>query len=156
MENEKALRDHLIALLDGGQAYESFEEVVKEFSKSERGVIPAGAEHSAWQIVDHLVRALEDILEFSDNASGKYKEKNWPADYWSKKALGDWAKTVKDYKAARSAMKKLVRDRKRDLFQPFPWGEGQTLLREALLAADHQAYHIGQLVELKRWIDARR
>lgn len=155
MENDKALRQHLIDLLRGGQAYEKFEDVAAEFSAKERGRIPNGAEHSAWQIVDHMIRALDDIVEFSDNAKGRYREKDWPADYWAKERLGDWDASIKTYQKSRRKMEALIKDEKRNLFAAFPWGNGQTLLREALLAADHQAYHTGELVELKRWLAAR-
>jgi hypothetical protein len=154
MDQDKSLRRNLIALLKGGLAFDTPEEVIKEFKPSERGVIPPGAEHSAWQILDHMVQSLVDIVEFSDNAEGKYREKEWPAGYWSKKALGDWAKSVKDLKAARKRMGALIKDPKRNLHEEFPWGDGQTLLRETLVAAEHLAYHIGELVELKRWIAA--
>jgi hypothetical protein len=154
MDKDKALRDHLIALLRGGQAFETLDEAVKEFSKDERAIIPPGAVHSAWQILEHMRLALEDIVEFSDNQTGDYKEKSWPDDYWPERPLGDWAQTVKGIKSELARMEKLVKDSKRDLYEKFPWGEGQTLLREAMLAAEHQAYHIGELVELKRWLIA--
>jgi hypothetical protein len=156
MDQDKSLRAHLVALLNGGQAYETFEDAIKEFKPEDRGVIPAGAEHSAWQIVDHMVRALVDIIEFSENESGEYKERDWPADYWADEPLGDWAATIKEFHAARTRMEKLISDPKNDLHRVFPWGDGQTLLREAMLAADHHGYHIGQLVELKRWLDASK
>jgi len=148
------LRKHLLDLLRGGQAYDTFEEVVTGFAKSDHDRIPSGAEHSAWQIVDHMVRALDDIIEFSENEKGTYKEKNWPEDYWSKDARGDWDRSVKDYLASRARLEKLVTNQKRDLFAEFSWGDGHTLMREILLAADHQAYHIGELVELQRWLKA--
>ena len=153
-ESDKQLRKHLIELLRGGSAYDKFDDIVRAFSAQERGIIPKGAEHSAWLILDHLVRAFEDINDFSDNADGSYKEKNWPKDYWAKKPLVDWSKSIKDYKRELKRMETMVKDPKRDLYEPFPWGSGQTLLREALLAADHQSHHLGQLIELKRWIDA--
>ncbi len=141
----------MVALLKGGQAYDTFESVAKSFAKKDRGRIPVGAEHSAWQIIDHLVRALDDILEYSDNAKGKYQEKNWPADYWAKRKLGDWDATLAAYQKSRKRLEALAR--KGDLFTPFSWAKDHTLLREILLAADHQSYHIGELVELKRWLD---
>ena len=153
MDDNANLRQHLLALVRGGQAYESFSDALKEFSPKDRGVIPKGAEHSAWQILDHMVRTLEDIVEFSDNEGGKYKAKNWPNDYWSKNAVGDWSGSIRAYRAALKKLEGLVKDKKRNLFEEFPWGDGQTLLREVLLAADHQAYHVGELVMLKRWID---
>ena len=154
MQHEKDLREHVIALLKGGQAYEPFEQVVKEFKSRERGVIPEGAEHSAWQILEHMRFTLEDILEFSKSAS--YKEKNWPDDCWPSKTNGDWDKTIDGFQKARNKLISLVKSEKSDLFKPFPWGDGQTLLRESLLAADHQSYHIGELIMLKWWLGRRR
>jgi hypothetical protein len=146
------LRLHVIALLKGGQAYDTFDDVVNEFAPEQRGIIPPGAEHSPWQIVEHMRIALRDILDFSQNEKGDYKHLDWPEGYWPKEALGDWEETIRSYRADMEEMERLVNDPERNLFQPFPWGDGQTLLREALLAADHAGYHLGQLVELKRWI----
>jgi len=152
MKHDAALRTHLIALLDGGQAYETMATILKSIPHKDHHRIPKGAEHSAWQILDHMVFTLNDIIEFSDNADGKYREKSWPDDYWSK-GKGDWDKSLRAYRRARKRLEALVLDSKRDLFKPFPWGDGQTLLREALLAADHQSYHLGELVQLQRWLN---
>ena len=149
------LRKHLIDLLRGGQAYETFEGVVRGFAKRDQFIVPEGAEHSAWQIIDHMCRALDDIIEFSTNEDGSYKEKDWPDEYWSRNPKGNWSASIKAYQSSLSRMEKLVKDTQCDLFAEFPWGDGQTLLREILLAADHQAYHIGQLVELQRMIRAQ-
>ncbi|MFI5385657.1 MAG: DinB family protein [Fimbriimonadales bacterium] len=152
-----SLRQHVVALLRGGQAYDSFDSVVDEFRHEERWVVPPGAERSAWQIVEHMQRALRDILDFCQNESGTYIERDWPADYWptsSSPIKGAWEDTINAYKVDLAEMEALVQDDSRDLFKQFPWGEGQTLLREALLAADHASHHLGQLIELKRWIDA--
>lgn len=146
------LRKHLTDQFNGGQAFETFDDAIKEFSVSERGKIPKGAEHSAWQIVDHLLRALIDIIEYSENDNGKYVEMNWPDDYWAKERLGDWNKTVRGYRKAKKRMIALINDPKQDLFRKFPWAKDHTLLREAMIAADHEAYHVGQLTELKRWL----
>jgi hypothetical protein len=152
MEQDKALRKQLIDLLNGGLAYEPSDEILKSIRPEERGTIPQGAEHSAWQILDHMVQSLEDIVQFSDNANGKYEEKPWPDGYWSKENNGDWEKSVRALKSARREMEKLINDPKRDLFERFPWGDGQTLLKEALVAADHVSYHLGEIVELQRWL----
>ncbi|MEA2554566.1 MAG: hypothetical protein QOJ65_2742 [Fimbriimonadaceae bacterium] len=147
-----ALREHLLALLRGGQAYDTFEEIVGEFRPDERFVVPPGGERSAWQIVEHMKIALKDILEFSENEDGSYKQRDWPAEYWPVSPSGDWEGSVQGYLDVRGRMESLMSDESKDLFRVFRWGEGQTLLREALLAADHQAHHLGQLIELKRWV----
>ena len=153
------VREHVLKLLSGGQAYETFDSIVGEFGPSERGIVPNGAEHSAWQIIEHMERALRDILDFTQNERGAYREKDWPADYWPESPLPDpdgWDRTLRSYRADLAEMEALVRNESLDLYKTFPWGNGQTLLREALLAADHAAYHLGQLVQLKRWIASAR
>lgn len=147
-----AIREHLVRQLQGGLAYDTFESIVGEFSPNERGRIPEGAEHSPWQILEHMRISLRDILDFTQNEDGSYRERDWPAEYWPTEALGDWEGTINSYQADLKEMESLVSDLNRDLAAVFPWGEGQSLLREALLAADHAAYHLGELVELKRWI----
>ncbi len=149
----QALRDHLIAQLHGGQAYDTFDDIVDEFSSEQRGVVPDKAEHSAWQILEHLRISLRDILDYCRNEEGKYAEKNWPEDYWPKEAEpptpASWEDAMKAYHSDLSDFEDLVRTQ--DLVAPFAWSEqGHTLLREALLVSDHAAYHLGQLVLLKR------
>jgi hypothetical protein len=154
MDQTKELREHLAAALKGGLAFDTFENVIKDFKPADRGRIPPGSEHSAWQIVEHLRLSLEDILEFSNNEDGSYKEKDWPAGYWPKESLGNWDATVNEYLQTRVRLEKLVADG--DLYRVFPWGDGQTLLREAILAGNHEAYHVGELVELQRWLEVDR
>ena len=153
-----ALRTELSNLLRGGQAYDPFESVVAAFKPNERCEIPAGAEHSPWQILEHMRFSQRDILDFSQNKPGAYPEKVWPDDYWPKDAApkpGEWDSAIKEFQAGIEEFERLMNDPTRDLNAKFPWGSGQTLLREILVAADHAAYHLGQLVELKRWIDAK-
>ena len=129
--------------------------VLDEFEPKERALIPRGAEHSPWQILEHMRLSQRDILDFSQNEKGTYKEKAWPEEYWPHNAApkaGEWDDAVKQFQAGIAEFEALISDSQRDLSAPFPWGSGQTLLREILLAADHAAYHCGQLVELKRWI----
>lgn len=141
-------------MLRGGQAYDTFDAIIGDFSPELRGVVPAKAGRSAYQIVEHLRRSLRDILDFSQNEDGSYKESAWPDDYWPQDPAPPrqdaWDEAVQAYKRDLSEMEGLVSDRASDLFRPFPWGDGQTLLREALLAADHAAYHLGELVMLRR------
>ncbi|HWP30352.1 MAG TPA: DinB family protein [Fimbriimonadales bacterium] len=153
-----ALRKHLLDLLKGGRAYDTFDDIVAEFTPEERGMIPPGAERSAWQILEHMRIALVDILEFIENEDNSYVERVYPDEYWNESPLPNaeaWEKTIRGYLEGRKKLEKLIKDEKRDLFAPFPWGEGETLLREILLAMEHEAHHLGQLVELKRWVASR-
>jgi len=153
MDNEvDALRRQVVAHIRGGMAYETFEQIIGEFAANMRGVVPIGEERSAWQILGHMHITLADILEFSTNPN--YKEMNWPDDYWPLEAeppaTDSWENAIDAYLKDRGTLEDLVVDPTCDLFAPFSWGDGQTLLREALLAADHQSYHLGELVMLRR------
>jgi len=154
MPQIQSLREHLVAQLRGGQAYDTFDDIVGEFPPDLRGAVPDKAEHSAWQILEHMRLSLRDILEFSKNEDGSYAEKNWPDDYWPKDPnppdSTSWPHSVKAYQQDLEEMQELVQAG--DLFAKFPWGQGQTLLRETMLAADHAAYHLGQLVILRRLV----
>ncbi len=152
MKTDLALRKHLIELLDGAQAHATFDNVVGNFPEKFRGKIPAGLPHSGWMLLEHLRMAQHDILDFSHNA--KYRAPKWPDDYWPKKpappSAAAWNKSVKAFHADLEAMKKLVGDPKTDLFAKIPWGDGQTVLREAMLLADHNSHHLGQLIDVRR------
>ncbi|WP_348264528.1 DinB family protein [Telmatobacter sp. DSM 110680] len=151
-----ALREHVVNLLTGGHAHATFEQAVKGLPVEMRGKVPKGAEHSPWQLLEHLRLAQWDILDFSRNA--KYKTMKWPDDYWPKeKAPADekaWDKSVRAFKKDLKEMVALVSDEKTDLFAKIPHGDGQTILREALLVADHNAYHVGQLVLVRKMLGA--
>ena len=152
----KQLREHLLDLLNGGGAHTRFDVVVKDMPEKLRGVIPAGLSHSAWMQLEHLRLAQWDILEFSRNP--KYKAPKWPDDYWPKTEAPPsafaWNKSVQQFRKDLKAMQDLVANSRTDLYALIPWGDGQTILREALLVADHNAYHIGQLVDLRRLLGA--
>ena len=155
----KALRKELKALLDGGQAHATFDAAVKDFPAKLRGVVPEGLPYSGWQILEHLRLAQRDILEFSSNIDGSYKEKKWPEEYWPKAAepQGEdaWEHSIAQIREDRAAFEKLIAaSDDAELVMPFAWGTGQTLLREALLVADHDAYHVGELVILRRLLGA--
>ena len=154
MDQMQALREQVVKNLRGGQAYDAFEEVTGEFAPDQRGVVPVGAGHSAWQILEHMRITQRDILDFSDNENGTYRELKWPEDYWPKEAkpsdAGAWERSIAAYQADERRLEELVMNPRSDLFLPFPWGEGQTLLREALMVADHAGYHLGQMVILQR------
>ena len=154
--NGKQLREHLLDLLDGGGAHAKFDDVVKDMPEKLRGVKPNGLPHSAWMLLEHLRLAQWDILEFSRNS--KYKSPEWPEDYWPKKeappSTAAWNKSIQQFRKDLKAMQDLVANPKTDLYARIPWGDGQTILREALLLADHNAYHLGQLVDVRRLLGA--
>ena len=152
MNNDQSLREHLLELLGGAHAHAPFGKVVADFPAKLRGEIPKGLPHSAWMLLEHIRLAQWDILDFSRNP--KYKELKWPDDYWPKSAAppseAAWDKSVKSFHGDLAAMKKLVEDPKTDLFAKIPWGDGQTILREAMLIADHNSHHLGQLIDVRR------
>ena len=149
---DHSLRQHLLELLQGGSAHTRFDDVVKQVPAKLYGAKAAGLPHSPWMLLEHLRIAQLDILEFSRNA--KYRSPNWPEGYWPKgkapASTGAWAQSVKDFRKDLKAMQALVSNSKTDLYKKIPWGDGQTILREALLVADHNAYHIAQLVDVLR------
>ena len=156
MQNDKALRQHLVKLLKGGDAHADFEKAIADFPHELRGKTPKGAEHSPWQLLEHLRIAQEDILDFSTNPN--YKAREWPKEYWPATAAPPdaraWDRSVKAYKKDLHAICDLVEDPKTDLFAKIPHGDGQTILREALVVADHNSYHLGQFVLLRRLLGA--
>ena len=146
------LREHVLYLLRGGGAHISVEEAVADWPEKLRGVKPTGAAHTAWQLIEHMRIAQWDILEFSRNA--KHVSPDFPSGYWpateAPPEAAAWDKSLDAFRADLKAMEQLVEDVKTDLFARITHGEGQTILREALLVADHNAYHLGQLVLLRR------
>jgi DinB superfamily len=150
------VREQVVNLLRGGQAHVTLDDAVKDFPAKLRGIKPTGGTHTAWQLLEHLRIAVWDILEFSRNP--KHVSPKWPEGYWPKteKPPSDaaWKKSVASIKKDILAMQKLVEDPKTDLYAEIPHGAGQNILREALLVADHNAYHIGQLVLLRRLVGA--
>lgn len=152
MADDSALREHLIQLLEGGNAHATFDSAVKGFPVAQAGIRPKSLPHSAWELLEHVRIAQHDILQFSISAD--HVSPAWPDGYWPPAAgpekESDWARSVKSVKNDMSEFQNLIRDPKQDLYRKFPWGDGQTLLREALLIADHNAYHIGQLVLVRR------
>lgn len=151
------LRTQLVALLDGGQAHATFADAVADFPVELRGVVPEGAAHSAWQVVEHIRIAQRDILDFSAPPTGGYQAMEWPKDYWPKEAEpgpGEWDRSVAAVEADCEKFKALIVKPGADLAKPFRWGTGQNLMREALLTADHNAYHVGELIVLRRLLGA--
>jgi hypothetical protein len=156
MNNDKSVREHLVKLLEGGQAHVTFDAAVKGFPAELRGKTPKGAEHSPWEILEHMRIAQFDILEFSRNP--KHASPEWPSGYWPKSAkppnVKAWAKSIRAFNADLAAMRELIVADSTDLYARIPHGDGQTLMREALLVADHNAYHLGQLVLVRRLLGA--
>jgi hypothetical protein len=147
----QALREHLVQLLEGGHAHADFDAAIKGLPATLRARAPKGLPYSAWQILEHLRIAQWDILEFSrdrDHQSPKWPEGYWPGE--KKPGESAWRKSVGEFRRDLKAMQALVTDPATDLFARIPWGDGQTILREALLVADHNAYHLGELVVLRR------
>lgn len=153
---DSSLREHLIYLLSGGGAHLSFEAAVGGLPAKLRGTKPPGLDFTSWRILEHMRLAQWDILDFCVNPD--YKELEFPAGYWPKTDsppnAAAWDKSVKQFGADLDAMQKLVRDPAKNLYAPIPHGTGQTLLREALLVADHNAYHLGQIVMVRRLLGA--
>lgn len=156
MKNDKALRQHLLYLLTDGGAHLKFDDAVKTMPASLQGKKPKGAEHSPWQLLEHLRITQCDILEFTRDP--KHKSPDFPKGYWpSSQSPPDdkaWEKSVASFRGDLKAMTDLVADESVDLFAKIPHGDGQTVLRETLLAADHNAYHLGQLVLVRRLLGA--
>jgi DinB superfamily len=150
-----SLRKHLAEMLRMKGAHLNLEEALSGFPVAMRGAKPAGAPHSAWQLLEHMRIAQEDILDFSRNP--KYRHKKWPDDYWPETddppSDEAWEKSVRLFQSDLKEMQDLVADTKHDLLARIPHGAGQTLLREALLVADHNSYHLGQLVLLRKMME---
>jgi hypothetical protein len=147
----KSLRKHLIWLLREGHAHAGFESAIRGLPAKARGAKVKGAPYTAWELLEHMRLAQWDILEFSRDA--KHVSPDFPSGYWPKTKApppGAWEKSVRRFRADLKAMERLVANPKTDLFARIPHGSGQTILREALLLADHNAYHLGQLVMLRR------
>ena len=150
----KSLRDHLLYLLREGGAHVSFDDAIGDWPVQLAGVKVANFPHTAWMLLEHLRLAQWDILEFTRNP--KHVSPKWPEGYWP---ASEAPPSEKAWQASRAGFKKdlrtieqLVDSKKTDLYAKIPWGDGQTILREALLVADHNAYHLGQLVMLRKSI----
>jgi len=158
MADSDSLRQHLLDLLRGGNAHADFDTVMADFPARLRGVVPPGAAHSAWQLLEHMRIAQSDILEFSRSA--EHKSPPWPEGYWPKNPVpgnaAAWNNSLRSFRADLKAMAKLVADKKTDLYAKIPHGDGQTILREALLVADHNSHHLGQIVLLRRLLGTWR
>jgi hypothetical protein len=149
---EKLLREHLVNLLSGRGAHVDWKASFSGVPPKLRGVRPTGLPYSVWELLEHMRIAQWDILEFSRDA--KHVSPDWPAGYWPATQTPPnakaWDKSLKSFTQDLGEMKKLVASPKTDLFAQIPHGTGQTILREALLVADHNAYHLGQVLTVRR------
>ena len=156
-ELEETLKQ-VIALLKGGQAHADFETAIKDFPANLRGTVPAGLPYSAWQILEHMRITQHDILNFSAPPTGGYQHIEWPAAYWPKSieppTAHAWDQTIATIRSEQEKFEALLTRADADIFKPFRWGDGQNLLREALLIADHNAYHLGELIVIRRLLGA--
>jgi hypothetical protein len=156
MQDDKALRDLLRSLFDWDNAHIRFDDAVKDFPRELRGIRPDGGPHSPWELLEHLRIALADIIEFSRDAAHVSPE--FPSGYWPATSAPPtetaWDESADAYRASLLAFGELAADGSIDLYAPIPHGTGQTVLREILLAADHNAYHLGQLMMVRRILGA--
>lgn len=150
------LRDHVANLLGWQEAHAGFDQAVADLAEPLRGRVPAGLPYSPWQLVEHMRLAQHDILDFCRNPA--YRELSWPDDYWpgspAPPSASAWDTSIGQVREDRAALERLARDPAIDLAARIPHGTGQTYLRELLLVADHTAYHIGELIVVRRLLGA--
>ena len=151
-DSDHVMREQLVQLLQGKSAHLSFDDAIAGLPPKMRGVRPASMPHTVWRLVEHMRIAQWDILEFSKD--GRHKSPKFPEGYWPEgdapRDAKQWNDTVKRFKANLKEMMRMVKDKKVDLLAPIPGGQGQTVFREAMLVADHNSYHIGQIVIVRR------
>lgn len=153
-EQDVALRKQLVELIKGGNAHTEFKKAIEDFPAEMRGKRPKSSPHAPWELLEHMRIAQWDILEFS--RGGDHKSPKWPDEYWPESPEPPdpkaWDRSVNGFCQDMHAMCALVENEATDLYKQIPNGDGQTVLREALLVADHNAYHLGQLVLLRRML----
>jgi DinB family protein len=156
MGKDRALRDHLLELLRSRSAHLDFDKAIGGLPADLRGTKAPGIPHTVWQLLEHLRIAQWDILEFSRDSG--HVSPPWPEGYWPENEApqdaATWDRSVEDFRRDLQAMEDLVADAKTDLYAKIPWGDGQTILREAILVADHNAYHLGQIVSVRQALGA--
>jgi uncharacterized damage-inducible protein DinB len=156
MGDDSALRQQLTEMLEGGHAHATFEDAVEDFPAEQMGVRPPGIPHSAWELLEHMRIAQNDIVRFSQSA--EHVSPPFPKGYWpgspAPQRRSQWDESVQAFQKDLAEFNEMLRNPANDLYKPFPWGEGQTLFREALLILDHNSYHLGQLVLVRRLLGA--
>jgi hypothetical protein len=152
---DTVLREHLIELLRGGHAHITFDKAVRGFPLDRLGVRPRGLPHSAWELLEHMRLAQNDIVRFSqsaDHVSPPFPEGYWPASPAPARA-SEWSGSIRKFRKDLAEFEAMILDPAQNLRRQFPWGSGQTLLREAMLIADHNSYHLGQLVLVRQLVE---
>jgi hypothetical protein len=156
-DNDKSLREHVISVLDGGNAHITFDDFVKDFPADKCGERVDGLPYTAWQVLEHMHIAQWDILEFTRDAN--HVSPKWPEGYWPPPGeTGNaeaWEDSVAKFQKNLKKIQDLIADPATDLFAKIPRGSGQTVLREALLVADHNSYHLGVLLAISRLLTAK-
>jgi hypothetical protein len=153
MKEQKQLREHVLELLEGKSAHIDIESGLNDYPLKHINTRIENSPHNPWELLEHLRIAQWDIVDFCTNPD--YRQMKWPDDYWPKPeaTTEDWNASVGQIYRDLQSMRDLVADEKNDLYAKIPHGDGQTLLREALLIVDHNAYHLGQLVLLRRILE---
>lgn len=152
MDSETEARKHLVRLIDGHEAYMPFEHAIDGIPYGLRGIIPEKLPYSIWHLVEHIRLAQHDILAYSKDSS--IESPDWPEGYWpenkSPQGEDEWSQSLETIKAEKAEMKTLVENAANGLFEPFANGSGHTLFRQAMLIAEHTAYHTGQIIVVRR------
>ena len=152
MNAESVVREQILHLLRGGDAHMSFQEAVEDFPMESINIVFPNGTYTAWHLLEHLRITQWDILDFIRNPS--YQEMEWPKDYWppqdQKATEENWKQTIRSFQADMKALQALVTDPQTDLYAAIPHGTGQTIFREMLVVADHNAYHIGEFAIMRQ------
>lgn len=152
MASEKTIRELLLEQLEGRNAHVDFDQALQGLTYKQTGIKVEGLPHTIWELIEHIRIGQADILEFCKNPD--YQELGWPADYWPESSMPESERQLEEsVQAVREGldeMRDMIRDRENDLQVPFEHGDGQTLFREAMLIVDHNSYHIGQIVQIRR------
>lgn len=148
----KSIRELLLEQLEGKNAHVDFNQAVQGITYKQAGIKVEGLPHTIWELIEHIRIGQDDILEFCKNPN--YEEIDWPKDYWpessSPENKQEFEESVQAVRDGSDEMRAMIKDPDNDLQRPFPHGDGQTLFREAMLIVDHNAYHIGQIVQIRR------
>jgi len=155
-DSRAAIVKALTEMIGNGNAHVSLTDAIAGLPKNLRTKIPANLPYSIWQLIEHIRIAQKDIVDFSE--SGEFEKLNWPDDYWTPNVAevedALWEHSLNEIEADQNRFFNMLNDTNRNLFQPFEWGEGQTLFREATLIADHNAYHTAEIVVIRRLLNA--
>ena len=153
---QDTLVKNIVDLIEEGNAHVSLDDALKNIPFSLLGERPGKLPYSIWQLVEHVRIAQWDLLEFSRNA--KYVSPKWPDDYWPKeaapKSVEDWKQCVKQISVDRKSFIELIQDAGENLYKPFEHGSGQSLLKEAFVLADHNSYHTGEIIVIRKLLNA--